>query len=251
MPANSGFFRMGSVSMARGGLLPALRHNKRALQGGTGGHIDHTRTPLNYALTPETDPQAINRYVNVLLAQHDIKPRKNAVIAIEVIFSLHTSWHERDSRDYFADCLLWVAGASLGEVLSFDVHLDESAPHAHALILPLYEGALQGRRLMGGIANIMRLRADFMAQVGIKYGLKMSKRMSHSDRARLSREVVSALSTDPATQSRAWAVISDHIKREPQAYADVLGISLKMQHKPVKSFVAIMTSKGKGVDKPP
>ena len=96
MPADSGFFRMGSVSMARGGLLPALRHNKRELP--ERGHIDPSRSSLNYALTPQNDAQAIYRRVNVVLAENDIKPRKNAVIAIEVIFSLHTSWHERDSR---------------------------------------------------------------------------------------------------------------------------------------------------------
>ena len=255
MPADSGFFRMGSVSMARGGLLPALRHNKRELP--ERGHIDPRRTPLNYALTPQNDAQAIYRRVNVVLAENDIKPRKNAVIAIEVIFSLHTSWHERDSRPYFADCLLWLNGAIQGELLSFDVHLDEAAPHAHALILPLLDGKLQGRRIMGDVANIYRLRNEFMQQVGNRYGLRMERRLSSNARAKLAQAVRHELDQcqDPAPRSKLWALFLDHIKRDPQPFADVLGVCIDNLRKPEKSFVQIMTSKGKGsaqrIEKPP
>jgi len=35
-----------------------------------------------------------------------------------------------------------------GELLSFDIHKDEAAPHAHAVILPLIDGKMQGSNMM-------------------------------------------------------------------------------------------------------
>ena len=58
-----------------------------------------------------------------------------------------------------------------GELLSIDVHLDESAPHAHALILPLINGKMQGNQLMGSTGNLMRLINLFHKEVARHYGL--------------------------------------------------------------------------------
>jgi len=38
-------------------------------------------------------------------------------------------------------------------LLSFDVYLDESAPHVHALILPLLNGKMNGNEIMDGKGN--------------------------------------------------------------------------------------------------
>ena len=159
MAVDSGFFRLGSVSMARGGLLPALRHNKRDLP--ERGHIDPTRSHLNYALTPIETAQTIDKHARKRLIDLDITPRKNAVLAIEAIFSLPASWHSRNNQSFFVACFEWIAGAIQGELLSFDVHLDESAPHAHALILPLIDGKLKGSEILGGKGNIYRLQRAF------------------------------------------------------------------------------------------
>lgn len=252
MPADSGFFRVGSVSMARGGLLPALRHNKRDLP--ERGHIDPTRTHLNYALAPTdtgaNSAQAIDKYARKRLIDLDITPRKNAVLAIEAIFSLPASWHSRNNQAFFVACFEWIAGAIQGELLSFDVHLDESAPHAHALILPLIDGKLKGSEILGGKGNIYRLQRAFANTVGVAHGLPMNKRLPHSERTELARAVLAHLNAqhDPAMQSQTWAIIQDTIKRNPQPFADLLGVVLH-QPKPKrrqKSFVKIMTSKGKG-----
>ena len=250
MPADSGFLRLGSVNKKNGGLLPALKHNKRELP--EKGHIDTTRTHLNYSLTQPSTAQEVNRRANITLAENDIiKVRSNAVMAIEIIFSLSASWLNRDSAAYFADCMAWTIATIDGELLSFDIHLDESAPHAHALIMPLLDGKLQGREIMGSKGNLYKLKKDFMQRVGRRHGLRDAKRLSQTDKAALSKKVVDELSKDSALKSIVWAVISDHIKRDPQAYAQVLNITQQTTRKVTKSFTAIMTSKGKGIEKPP
>ena len=78
----------------------------------------------------------------------------------------------------------------------------------------------------------------------------MNKRLPHDERTALARAVLAQMNTqhDPAIQSQTWAIIQDTIKRNPQPFADLLGVVLnqsKLKERQ-KSFVAIMTSKGKG-----
>jgi hypothetical protein len=255
--------------MAKGGLLPALRHNKRDLP-------NQSPTDLNYCLYhvgDEDTPQAINRAVNVILAQHDIKPRKNACIAIECVFSLPATRHPQSTRPFFEACLEWVRTALTGIMLSFDVHLDEGAPHAHALILPLLDGKLQGHIIRGGSGNIKKLQKAFMQDVGMKHGLKSVKRLTAAAKAQLFTDIIKALraTRDPIMQSVLWRVVRDDIKSNPQPHAELLGITLaptlkrgaKSEPKPCgevlgakpkrkgkpKTFTGIMTSKGKGSQK--
>jgi hypothetical protein len=246
MAADSGFFRIGSVNNAGGGLLPALRHNKRDLPEKT--HIDPNRSPLNYCLHhvgDENTPQAINREVNVILARHDIKPRKNACMAIECVFSLPANRHHQNTRPFFEACLEWVKTALTGIVLSFDIHLDEGAPHAHALILPLLDGKLQGHIIRGGRGNINKLQNAFMQELGSKHGLKSNKRLTATAKAQLYTDIIKALeqAREPIMQSILWDVVRDDIRRNPLPYAQLLDIAAsasKNTGKP-KTFVQIMT----------
>ncbi len=134
-----------------------MKHNKRTLQAerGAGANIDPLRTSLNYALTRAYTAEQIDRYPKVLMVKAGIdKPRKNGVMALEVIFSLPIDRHQKDTRLFFKDCLQWVKKNIPGELLSFDVHLDESAPHAHTLILPLVNNKMKGNEIMGGKGNL-------------------------------------------------------------------------------------------------
>lgn len=251
MASDSGYFRVKSLNMAKGGLLPALRHNKRELP--ERGHIDTSRTHLNYSLTPKQTAQTIDKDMRKRLIDLDITPRKNAVIAIETIFSLPVSWHTKNNQSFFVACFEWIKGAIEGELLSFDVHLDEAAPHAHALILPIQNGQLQGRAIMGGKGNIYRLHNDFAKQVGIQHGLKQAKRLTATAKAQLYQTVLSELEQrkDPIVQSSLFDVVRDAIRHDPLRYAEALGVA---QAKPTKTkqkgFVEIMTKPVKHEPKP-
>jgi hypothetical protein len=123
--------------------------------------------------------------------------------------------------------LEWVKTALTGIVLSFDIHLDEGAPHAHALILPLLDGKLQGRNIMGSKANIYKLQNAFMQEVGIKHGLKPTKRLTTTAKMQLYTNIIKALeqAREPILQSKLWDVVRDSIRNNPLPYAQLLDIA--------------------------
>ncbi len=250
--AASHLLRLGKVK-GRNGVLNALKHNKRTLHAerGAGANIDPLRTSFNYALTGADTVEQIDRRVKVLMVQAGIdKPRKNGVMALEIIFSLPIDRHQQDTRPFFEDCLQWVKKNIPGVLLSFDVHLDESAPHAHALILPLVDNKMKGHWVMGGRGNLKRLINLFHTEVARHYGLSRNetKKLNGKAKESLFRQILSDLVSDPVMKSAIWPCVRDAIHNDPLPYAQLLNIDRKRQSTSYKgkTFVQIMTSKGKG-----
>ena len=249
--AASHLIRLGKLK-GESGVLVALKHNKRTLQKerGAGANIDVTKTSLNYSLASEATPEAIALHAKVQMLKAGIEnPRKDCVRAVEILFSLPIDRHTQDTKPFFTDCLNWIKQTFAGELLSFDVHLDESAPHAHAVILPLIDGKMQGRDMVGNTGNLMRLINKFHADVAGHFGLSRSdkKRLSNMDKQTIEKLVLTRLSNDPARLSSVWACLRDAIHNDPIPYAQMLSIKQPLATKGKnKSFVAIMTSKGKG-----
>jgi hypothetical protein len=69
------------------------------------------------------------------------------------------------SRHHRAECHFGVP------VLSCVAHMDEGAPHAHALLLPLIDGHMVGSDLHGGKAKLAAMQASFHEAVGAPHGL--------------------------------------------------------------------------------
>ena len=249
--AASHFFRLGSIT-GKNGILIALKHNKRELQAerGADAHIDVARTPLNYCLAGDDTPSEIATHAKVQMLKAGIEaPRINAVLAMEVLFSLPIGRHQQDTKSFFADCLAWLNKTFAGELLSFDVHLDESAPHAHALILPLINGKMQGDKLKGDRLNVKRLQNLFHAEVAVHYGLSKPdyKRLSANGKQSIERQVLTRLRGDSVVKSSVWQCVRDAIHKDPLPFAQLLGIdALKTSKQVVKSFVDHKRSKGKG-----
>ncbi|WP_029149177.1 plasmid recombination protein [Methylophilus sp. 5] len=245
--ASSHLIKLKSKS-GKHGVLAASKHNKRELP--PDAHIDVSRTPLNYCLAGNDTPANIATHAKVQMLKAGIEtPRKNGVMAVEVIFSLPIERHQQDTKQFFMDCYHWTLKTFVGEVLSFDIHLDESAPHAHALILPLVDGKMQGNKMIGNTGNLMRLINLFHAEVAHRYGLSKSdrKRLTITDRQALEREVLTRLKADVVMQSSVWACVRDAIHKDPLPWAQTLSISLqKTTSAKVKSFVDHKRSKGKG-----
>lgn len=254
--AASQLFRLGSIT-GKNGILVALKHNKRTLQTerGAGANIDLTRTSLNYCLYGDSSPEAIATHAKVQMVKAGIDtPRKNGVMAVELIFSLPIDRHNQDTKPFFADCYEWTKRTYDGELLSFDVHLDESAPHAHAVILPLIDGKMQGDKLKGDRANVRRLQDKFYMEIAGHYGLSRSdkQRLSSADKQTIEKIVLMRLRSDPVMQSSVWGCIRDSIHKDPMQYAQMLSITTPAKRsKKTKSFVEIMTSKGRGSNKNP
>lgn len=228
--ASSHFFRIGKLK-SNNGILKALKHNKRELQAehGAPANIDVTRTPLNYALAGLSDATAIDRHAKAQMVYAGIdKPRKNGVMAVEVVFSLPIGRHQQDTKLFFTDCYEWILKTFAGVLLSFDVHLDESAPHAHAVILPLIDEKMQGHAMVGNRGNLYRLISEFHGEVGAKHGLNRrdTARLNQTDRESVARKVLRQLSSDSVLQSSVWGCVRDAISKDPIPYAQMLGLQL-------------------------
>lgn len=236
----------------KNGILSAAKHNKRTLQAelGAGAHIDASRTPLNYSLTDPATAEQVDRNAKVLMVQAGIdKPRINQVMALEILFSLPINRHQQDNQPFFQCCMDWTMRNIPGVLLSFDVHLDEAAPHAHALILPLVDNKMRGNKIMGGIGNLTRLRNLFYNEVSRHYGLSKNKtkRLNSGDKVDLERQVLMRLKLDAVMKSAIWPCVRDAIHGDPLPYAQLLGIEQEAAKYTGRSFVQIMTSKVKTI----
>lgn len=229
------------------GIEVALKHNRREVIQET-GHIDSTRTYLNYFLYGAGSAKDITLRAKTELVNAGIeKLRKNGVMAVEIIFSLPTNRHNQNTKPFFNDCLAWVQRNMQGKLLAFDVHLDEAAPHAHAVILPLIDGRMQGRDMIGNIGNLNRLRKLFYNEVATRYGLsKGNPKLTGQAKDALAQYVSKILMNDPVKNSTLWPLGQAAISSDPTTYAEYLGLSIQSAKYKGKSFVQIMTSTGHG-----
>lgn len=231
-------------------IFVALKHNKRALQSerGATANIDAAKSHLNYALTGDDTPEIIERHARVQIAEADIRIRKNQVMGVEIVFSLPIDRHDQDTRAFFVDCFEWVKEAFDGELLSFDIHLDESAPHAHAVILPLVDRKMQGSRMIGNKGNLLRIVNKFHTDVARHYGLSRNetKRLSETDKQNLSKLVFKELKNDVVMKSSIYPCLRDLIAKDPLPFAMMLSIQLNVKTENTKSFVDHKRSRGRG-----
>ena len=254
--AASHLLRLGSVKdvynkqgkFMQNGLLALLKHHKRTEVPKE--NIDPKRSNLNYCLSATATPASIATHANGQMLNAGIETRrKNGVMAVEVLFSLPIDRHSQDTKPFFNDCFTWLQKTFAGELLSFDVHLDEAAPHAHALILPLIDGKMQGNKMIGGTGNLMRLIHLFHKELAKHYGLSRSdyKRYNSADKASIALAVLNQLQGDSIMKSSVWAWAREAIQADPFPLAQILAIvNPEPTSKKVKSFVDHKRSHGKG-----
>lgn len=238
------------IKKLKGGTIIAVaaRHNKREMY--EGGSIDPARTCLNECIAGPRTADDVAMLAKSLMSGAGIEKsrRKDAVMCIEVVFSLPPNHHLDDSA-YFADCAKWAAGQFGGveNVLSVDIHRDEGAPHCHVLILPLVNGRLNGGKL---VLQYSVLQNRFHGAVAARYGLrKAPARLQGASKQAAATLVLDRLRTtaDAALQSAAWATIRDTIENDPTPWLVSLGIvAPTTSPKPMKTVVQIFTSPGKG-----
>lgn len=230
----------------------AARHNRRDIQAelGASGPIDATRSHLNITLMGPSTADEVAQFARAkIMAAGITKTRKNAVMGVELVFSLPTG-HPHDVTAYFTACAQW-AGAEFGgldNIVSVDIHRDEAQEHAHVLLVPLQGRSLQGSDMVGNKKKLTELQAKFFKEVAAGFGFsKPRARLSGIDKAKTTRQVLDKLGQDPAAKSEAWAVIRDNVERDPLPYAQALRIVITdTPSKPTKTMAEIFTSKGKG-----
>ena len=210
-------------------ITAAARHNRRVIQAemGATGSIDPARSHLNETLRgPSTAADVGQLAKDLMAAAGVVKLRKDAVMGLEIVFSLPSDT-AIDDLAYFTACSEWAVGRMGGVILSADIHRDEAAPHCHVLLLPLIEGRMIGNKLIGGKQMLMALQKDFHAAVASKFGLsKAPARLAGTAKQTGAKAVLQKLreTSDGALQSAAWAVIREAVERDPATFLLALGI---------------------------
>lgn len=221
----------------------AAKHNLReiAAEIGAAGHIDPARIHTNLILRGPASADEVTSNAKALMADAGItRQRVGSVMALELMFTLPPNTGV-NMHEYFEDATRWAERFYQVPLLSSVVHLDEAAPHCHALLLPIAEGHMIGSDLHGGRTKLIAMQAAFQEQVRARYGMARyapAKRHSAAVRAEameLARKYLNAnyeLADDVLA-----AILKPHAK-DPEPLLLALGLSMPM---PRQSFVAIMT----------
>lgn len=103
--------------------------------------------------------------------------RKDAVLAVEIVVQVgnQTDWREPPTAEHpegkpkpglkplMKKMALAAKAAAIKEfgadnVVSVDLHLDESTPHVHIVATPIHDGRLQAKHWLNGVATCAKLR---------------------------------------------------------------------------------------------
>jgi hypothetical protein len=230
-----------------GGVRAAAKHNLRELAAeiGADSHIDVERIADNFILRGQDVAADVALEARTLMDKAGVtKVRKNAVMAIELLFMLppHTSI---DKREYFERATTWAEAYFNVPILSSVVHLDESAPHCHVLLLPLVAGKMNGSDLHGGKAKLWAMQKSFHQEVSAAYGFvrqEPRKRASVTSRAAAIKQLRNYFhTTSKMSASAIEALLMPHAQ-DPHKLLQALGISEQPLSRAPKSFVEIMTA---------
>jgi hypothetical protein len=225
----------------------AAKHNHREIASeigvARGSHIDPGRIGDNIILRGYDTAAEVARMAQTLMDQASVKAlRKDAVRALEIIFSLPTE-SVIEHRQYFEDSVIWAERYFDAPVISAIIHNDESVPHCHVLLLPLVGGRMIGSDLMGNRTKLQALQADFHAQVGRAYGLTRQtpqKRLSAAVRRSAVDSAYRTLEANSGLNAAVLRVLVEPHVNNPEPLLLVLNLDLpKVAAK--GSFVATMT----------
>ena len=248
--SGAGFLRVAKLKGSHI-IQAAARHNRRVIQAevGASGSIDPTRSHLNETLHGPSTADEVGKLAKDLMKAAGIgKTRKDAVMGIEIVFSLPPQ-HAIDDLAYFTDCAAWAGKHFACPILSADIHRDEAQHHCHVLLLPLIDGRMDGSNILGGKQKLLAMHKQFHLDVAARYGLsKAPARLTGTAKQAASTAVLQKLreTGDKAMQSAAWATIRAAIENDPGPFLMALGIELTAPKKNLKTMAAIFTSTGKG-----
>lgn len=240
-----------------GRVLQAARHNRRSLapEVDVGGSIHSSLSHLNETLHGPSTPEEVAAHAKTLMraALGDKTVRKDAVLAIEVVFSLPVNHRLPDDRTYFESCWHWAATefGGVDNILSVDIHRDEAAPHCHVLVLPLLNGRMQGAKMLGYKSAFASRQERFQAQVAKPFGLgKAPTALSAPQRKMAARMVRQCLEArqDSALSSAIWSAIRQAIEVNPLSCLQLLDLPIPEgpPGRRMKTMAEIFTSPGKG-----
>ena len=83
------------------------------------------------------------------------------------------NWSESRIHKWAWDNFYWLARqVGVENIVTFNVHCDETTPHIHATVVPMFNGRLNAKKLIGGEDKLKKLRTSHAKEVGEKWGLQ-------------------------------------------------------------------------------
>jgi hypothetical protein len=178
-----------------------LRIEKLKTAGNIGGLNKHLTRTME---VPNADPELIgynsrpigtedlNSDIQNRIDACGIHPRKNAVLAVEHLMTSGKeafNYHKAEDGSLKGNVPLWKAFEENSmrwltdrygkeNVVNFTVHKDEQTPHIHAIIVPIINGKLNCRALLGGRDKLRAMQTGFakvMEPLSLERGIEGSR----------------------------------------------------------------------------
>lgn len=102
--------------------------------------------------------------------------RKNAVVGLNFVVTTSEEFKSKTEESVFYDKAINYISKNFGRVVGWAIHRDETSTHLQVVTIPLVDGKLNARQLIGGHRNRMKqIQTEFYEQVGKEFGLKRGK----------------------------------------------------------------------------
>ena len=169
-----------------GAVAGAGKHNERERET---PNADPSKSADNQQLVTTASKDVVTSCRQLIGEQ---KIRKNAVLVVEMLISASPSYfrsanpeqagsYNKERLERWRDTAMDWAKQKYGErIVSALLHLDESTPHIHLILVPLDEkGKLNCRSHFGGtrhtLSNLQTEYAEVLSQLGIERGIQNSQ----------------------------------------------------------------------------
>ena len=120
-----------------------------------------------------------SNYENAIQKFDELLPkqrRKNAVVGLNFVVTTSEEFSSKEEEFDFYEMSRKYIAEHFGEVVGWAIHKDETSTHMQVVTIPLVDGKLNARQLIGGDRNRMkRIQTEFYEQVGKEFGLKRGK----------------------------------------------------------------------------
>lgn len=109
------------------------------------------------------------------------KYRKDAVVGLMFVVTTSNEFENpEDEEQYYRKAVAFIR-QRFGKVVGWAIHRDETSTHLQAVTIPLVDGKLNAKKLIGGSKHRMQeIQQEFYEQVGKPFGLERGKENSQA-----------------------------------------------------------------------